>query len=67
MIVLMFASYKAQLADSSWIQGFHTCVLTMAEPSDFSKQMNELLAFIQVNHNSNNVIVENVSMQEWKE
>lgn len=67
MTVLLFASYKFRNSVMSFNQGSISTTLIMESPSEFPKYMKELEDIIKKQHGSDVVVIENITMQEWKD
>ncbi len=66
MTILLFVSYKFRNSTLSFTQSYLTNVWTLERADDFPERIQELAAGLKQHHNTDVVIIENITMQEWK-
>ena len=66
MTILLFVSYKFRNNVMNFSQGYLTNVWILEAPEDFPQRMAELATELKEYHSTDVVIIENISMQEWK-
>lgn len=66
MTILLFVSYKFRNSVMGFSQCYLSNVWVLESPDDFPRRMAELANGLKQHHDSDVVIIENITMQEWK-